>query len=369
MKAIPFLTISIILLSIYQLNAQDMERKKANINATYQIEINAPIDKVWNALAVDYGGIGKWASGVNHVVEHSGEGISAKRFCSISASGFNDTRERVIRFEPDNHYFEYELYEGLPGFVNYSINKDRLEAKGSKTIWISENEMRVGGFMGLTMKWMMRKQLTKVLENKAEELKHYIETGQPHPRKVEIQQKKAEKDAKMRKKVISFVVEQEIPVSIDRVWEVYGKGFADIANSHPDCPSSEWSPGHTQAQVGAMRIMYMTEKKDTKYFVDKIAKYDPENYHITIEIVDKKGYGTMNKEYTWVNMDAEKINENTTQLKIRFNYLTKPRFLKGLAKGALKKAFQKYAYGIDYYAKTGEPVTKEKWKSIKHLYK
>ncbi|MEW7292408.1 SRPBCC family protein [Aquimarina sp. 2304DJ70-9] len=370
MKTAKLITVSMLLLiSTTYIKAQDMDRKKSNIQATYKIEINAPIDKVWEVLAVDYAGIGKWASGVNHVVESSGEGITAKRFCSISASGFNDTRERVIKFEPENHYFEYELYEGLPGFVKYSINKDKLVAKGNKTIWISTNDMRVGGFMGLTMKWMMRKQLTKVLENKAQELKYFVETGKPHSRKVNIMKNKAIKDTKMREKVMSVVVERDIDAPIDRVWEVYGKGFADISKSHPDCPHSEWSPGHDTAQEGAMRVMYMTDSRKKKYFVDKIAKYNPEKYHITIEIVDKKGYANMNKEYTWVNMDAEEITEKKTRLKIRFNYLTKPKFFKGLAKGPLRKAFERYAYGIDYYAKTGEPVTKKKWKEIKHLYR
>ena len=164
---------------------QGMNRAEPNIKASYQIEIDAPVEAVWQALAVDYGGIGKWASGVNHVIESSGEGLTAKRFCSINASGFNDTKERVLAFEPENYYFEYELYEGLPGFVRYSINKDRLEAVDGKTLWTSENDMRVGGFIGLTMKWLMRRQLEKVLESKAEELKHFVETGTPHPRKVE----------------------------------------------------------------------------------------------------------------------------------------------------------------------------------------
>lgn len=159
-------------------------RKPPNISVSYQIEIDAPIEAVWEALAVDYGGIGAWASGVDHVVESSGEGLTAKRFCAISASGFNDTRERVVRFEPERHYFEYELYEGLPGFVRYSINKDGLEAVGDKTIWTSENDMRVGGFIGVTMKWLMKRQLKRVLRRKAEELKHFVETGTPHPRKV-----------------------------------------------------------------------------------------------------------------------------------------------------------------------------------------
>jgi len=369
MKNSPVLMALALICGFQYINSQNMERKKPNIEATYHIEIIAPIQEVWEALAVDYGGIGKWASGVNHVVESRGSGSTAKRFCSISAAGFNDTRERIITWEPENHYFEYELYEGLPGFVRYSINKDQLTAKGDKTIWTSHNVMRVGGIVGATMKWMMRGQLRKVLQEKGEELKHFIETGSPHPRKVKIMAEKASKDAKMRKKVVSFVVEQEVKASVARVWEVYGPGFADIYKSNPNCPFSEWSPGHYEAGEGAMRIMYMTKRKDKKYFVDKIAKYEPDNRHITIEIVDKKGFGNLNHNYTWVNIDSKALGDAKTLLKIRFTYLTKPRFLKGMAKGSLKRAFEDYAQGIAHYAQTGEPVSKANWNSIKRNYR
>ena len=249
----------------HSINSQEMQRKKPNIKASYEILIDAPIDSVWQALAVDYAGIGKWASGVNHVVESSGYGITAKRYCEISAAGFNDTKERVLKFEPENYYFEYELYEGLPGFVRYSINKDRLVEKDGKTLWISKNEMRVGGFMGLTMKWMMRGSLKTVLKNKGEELKHFIEIGKPHPRKVKIIQKKEKKDAKMRKKVVSFVVEREINASADQVWKVIGEDFAHVADSNPICPESSFVDGFTKPELGAKRIMSMSENKK-KYF-------------------------------------------------------------------------------------------------------
>lgn len=364
-----YLILLIGLISFKFSNAQEMERKKPNIQATYEIVINAPIDKVWQALAVDYGGIGKWASGVNHVVEFSGEGITAKRFCSISASGFNDTRERIIRFEPENFYFEYELYEGLPGFVKYSINKDQLVAEGNKTRWISSNDMRVGGFFGLTMKWMMRGQLKKVLQQKAEELKHFIETGKPHPRKLEIIAKKAAKDKKMRSKVVSIEVVQQINATPESVWQAIGPEFDAIADKHPDCPFSEWAPGYDKAEVGAMRIMYMSDSREKKYFVDQIAEYDPENYRMTIEIVDKKGFGTLNKDYTWVNMNVIPLGENSSELHIQFNYLTKPRFLRALAKGSLRRAFTRYARGIAHYVTTGQTVDGTNWKTIEQQYK
>jgi len=346
--------------------AQIMDRKPANVTGTYQVLIDAPIDTVWKALAVDYGGIGKWASGVNHVVTFSGQGITAKRFCEISAAGFNDTKERIVKYEPENYYFEYELYEGLPGMVDYSINKDQLEDKGGKTLWTSANEMRVGGFFGLTMKGLMTKKLADVLENKGQELKHYLETGTPHPTKVKMMQKKEDTDARLRKKVTSFVVVQEIDASIPAVWKVIADDFGEVYKSNPLSPYSEYTDGYQEPEVGATRIMYMSENRK-KYFIDKLARLDF-NKHITVEVIEKEGF-PIRPAYTWVNMDLEAGTENGTRLKIRFNYLTKPAFLRGMAKGALKKNFREYAWAIDHHVRTGESITRSNWKTIRKQYR
>ena len=46
-----------------------------------------------------------------------------------------------------------------------------------------------------------------------------------------------------------------------------------------------------------------------------------------------------------------------TELSITFNYLTKPAFLRGMAKGSLRRQFADYAAGIAHRAETGEEVT------------
>ncbi|WP_298542949.1 SRPBCC family protein [uncultured Aquimarina sp.] len=352
--------------------AEVIKEKEPNVIATAETIINAPIKDVWSILAEDWAGIGKWSSGVSHS-QGFGQPIGGSdytiRACEITAAGFDDTKEQILEYDDQNYLLKYELADGLPGFVKDAINIWTLEETANGTLIKGKTTMRATGIMGVMMKGIMKGATRKALESMTRELKHYVETGELHPDKLASNKKVAKKEAKMRKKVAFVDVQQEIDAPAERVWEIIGTNFANIADSNPDCPYSEWADGYHKAEVGAKRIMYMTDSRDKKYFVDEIAKYDPANYHITIEITNKKGFGTLNINYTWVNMDVEKISENKTLLKIRFHYLTKPKFLKGLAKGSMRKGFQKYAYGIDYHAETGELVTEKKWKAIKHLYK
>lgn len=335
---------------------QNMERAKANIIASHEVLINVPIDMVWKALAIDYGDIGKWASGVNHVIESSGQGITATRSCEINAAGFNDTKEKVITFEPDQHYFEYELYEGLPKFVDYSINKDKLIKKGEQTLWISTNEMYVKGIMGASMKGFMTKKLNDVLKGKADEFKHYIEKRKPHPNKLRAK-------AKLENKEL-FVVEQLIEAPISEVWKVLVDDFAKVSDSSQLSPRSEFADGHQEVKVGARRIMYKS-KNLKKYFKDEITLIDDENHNFSIEVIEAKGYPNT---FTTLDFDASVFSPNQTQLAITFTYKTKPKFLQKLIKRSLEKDLKNYLYAIDYHVKTKEIVNDENWEVIKKQY-
>lgn len=347
------------------------KEKGPNVVATAQAIIKAPIEDVWAILAEDWAGIGKWSSGVSHS-QGFGDAIGGSEYtiraCEITAAGFDDTKEQILEYDAENHFIRYELADGLPGFVKDAINVWTLEETPEGTLIKGKTTMRATGVMGWMMKGIMKGATRKALESMARELKYYTETGNLHPDKVASIEKIAKKDAKMRTKVVSLEIEQKIDASADRVWEVIGTNFEKIAASNPDCPISEWADGYDTAALGAKRIMYMTTNKEKKYFVDEIAAWDPENHKLTIEITNKEGFGNLNIEYTWVNMEVVDLGADTALLKIRFNYLTKPRFLKGLAKGSMRKQFQRYAYGIDYHAETGEIVDEKKWNEIKNLY-
>ena len=184
------------------LMSQNMEKQKAdNVSATYGIAIDAPIEKVWAVLAVDFGGIGKWASGVNHSEGvGQGEGLEgatcSERACKINAIGFSNAKERIIKFDAENHILAYTIYEGVPGFVKNFVNQWTLEQRGAGTLVTARSTMRATGLMGWMMKGFMRSSTEGVLRKMGEELKHYVEKGEPHPRKVEAIAKFEKKNAK-----------------------------------------------------------------------------------------------------------------------------------------------------------------------------
>lgn len=200
------LALTLILLSNHNLKAQNMEKNKVNVAAASEIYIDAPIEQVWEILAIDFGGIGKWASGVDRSTG-SGEGINgatcSERACEISAVGFNDTKERILILDNDQHILRYTLFHGLPGFVKNAENEWQLKEQNGRTYVTAKTEMHATGLMGWMMRGFMRNSTKKVLNNMAEELKHYVETGNPHPRKVKAIAKFEKKETKKQAKKIT----------------------------------------------------------------------------------------------------------------------------------------------------------------------
>lgn len=186
-----FLFISNFQYTMAQIKIQEPD----NLQASYNITINAPIEKVWEVLAVDFGGIGKWASGVNHS-KSVGDGKAHQgatcdeRACKINAPGFSNAKERIVVFDSSNHILAYTIYEGVPGFVKNFKNQWTLVKQGDGVLLTGTSTMRATGIMGWMMRGLMRSSTRKVLRNMGEELKHYVEkNGQVHPRKASAMEK------------------------------------------------------------------------------------------------------------------------------------------------------------------------------------
>ncbi|MGF1476188.1 MAG: SRPBCC family protein [Geminicoccaceae bacterium] len=150
-----------------------------------QISINAPIDEVWKVSAVEFEHIDRWDGNVR-ASRSSGAALSGGpvggRVCDLYGGG--KTVERFVEFDESRRSFTYDIVEGLPGFIVSAKNiwthdpVDCDEARLSMRL-----VMQVKGILGLIMQRPMRLQMGRVLGNAQEELKHYVETGQPHPRK------------------------------------------------------------------------------------------------------------------------------------------------------------------------------------------
>lgn len=148
------------------------------------VTIKASINDVWAATAEDFGGVETWAasvSGVTLTPAPDGEVLGTLRQC---VTPFGDTRESMLVFDEASRTFAYDVV-GLPAPMTRTVNTWTLreEAPGTTTVTLNlvaeleadADPQIVAGLRG---------QLAGLLAQIGEELAHWVEKGEPHPRKV-----------------------------------------------------------------------------------------------------------------------------------------------------------------------------------------
>lgn len=161
-----------------------------------EIIINKPIKAVWEILGNQFGDAYKWASGINHSKAFSPPVIngapSNNRTCELPSGKI---KEVIRKFDSNNRILEYEVIEGFPFFVDTAINNWQLTKINSDSTKVNMHlVVKTKGLLGSIMNPMMKMQLKKQLVHIPNDLKHFIETGNPS-------QNKAKELEKLSKKV------------------------------------------------------------------------------------------------------------------------------------------------------------------------
>ena len=91
--------------------------------------------------------------------------------------------EQILVFDKEHLTLSYRLYNGLPGFVTEAVNTWQLFEASNGTHLTARTDMHTKGLMGCLLSPMMKSSLKSALESMAEELKYYVDTGEPHPKK------------------------------------------------------------------------------------------------------------------------------------------------------------------------------------------
>ena len=151
-----------------------------------EINIDKPIDAVWEILGNQFGDAYKWASGLNYSKAFSPPRIqgapSNNRSCELPSGKI---KEVLKKFDSKNHILEYEVIEGFPFFVDMAINNWKLtEISPERTKVDMHLVVKTKGFVGSIMNPMMKMQLTKQIQHIPNDLKHFLETGEPSTHKV-----------------------------------------------------------------------------------------------------------------------------------------------------------------------------------------
>jgi hypothetical protein len=149
-----------------------------------RIVIDAPAERVWAVLAHEFANISVWASGVSHSAPAAtiADGpVGSGRVCQTFVG---EVTETIIRFDEAGRSMSYRA-DGLPGFVAEAVNTCSVIAEGpNRSVVLIGADVRPQGFLGFVMLPLLKIQLGKLVREATEELRHYVETGQPHPRKL-----------------------------------------------------------------------------------------------------------------------------------------------------------------------------------------
>lgn len=162
-----------------------------------EVIINKPIEAVWKILGNQFGDAYKWASGLNHSKAFSPPVIngapSNNRSCELPSGKI---KEVIRKFDSSNYILEYEVIEGFPFFVDSAINNWQLTKISTESTKVEMHlVVKTKGLVGSIMNPMMKIQLNKQLVHIPNDLKHFVETGNPSPNKTKELSKLAKKVA------------------------------------------------------------------------------------------------------------------------------------------------------------------------------
>ena len=160
------------------------------MNISQSVTIDAPAEQVWDVLAHQFYDVDRWLSSV-HTSGRRGSVAtvgdfpheSGGRACDTSLGAF---RETVQHYDEKARSLGYSA-EGdkMPFFVKHLQNNWTVTPSGpSRSRVDMALEARLLPVFAQLMGPVLKRQFSKVTSEAVEELKHYVETGEPHPRKV-----------------------------------------------------------------------------------------------------------------------------------------------------------------------------------------
>ena len=151
--------------------------------------LNATLDQAWEVLGHQFTTIYHWASAVNHAEGHGNGQQQApcdERSCSTT---MGQLREKLVTFDPINYRLSYTAFEGLPFLFREGTNHWSLTDLGNGNIKVQSHVVFVWRSpLFRLMQPLLKIKMSQFVNVLLDDFKHYVETGRPHARKLQLQQ-------------------------------------------------------------------------------------------------------------------------------------------------------------------------------------
>ena len=165
---------------LFQMAAgQSMSKKYQTVVASQ--EINAPAERVWEAMVLDYGEISNFSPYIYSSYYEAGSlkgELGAERKCSFNEKGTRWSHEKIRKIDHENRVMKNVVIDAakfpLDMDNSYALYKVQDNGDGTSTASYEFFYRTKPGFMT----GMVKGSFKKTLEGTLVGLKHYIETGE-----------------------------------------------------------------------------------------------------------------------------------------------------------------------------------------------
>src|SRR3954470_12814116 len=143
-----------------------------------EFDVAAPADAVWEVVGRRFDRIGEWATAVR-----TSTAVPAGRVCTTGVRLVPRVTETLVAYDETNRTLTYEA-SGMPAFVTLARNTWTVMALDDRRCRVTlKARFDTRGLLGLLGRWVILAQVGRTSRYLAEDLRHYVETGRPSPRK------------------------------------------------------------------------------------------------------------------------------------------------------------------------------------------
>jgi hypothetical protein len=141
---------------------------------SFDLIIPAPADEVWDVIGPGFDRFGGWASAVL-----TGTG----RVCQTGIRLVPQVTETLTAYDDAARSLTYEA-SGMPAFVTLARNTWTVTPIDADRCRVSLHaRFDTRGFLGVLGRWAILTRARRTSRHLADDLRHYLETGEPSPRK------------------------------------------------------------------------------------------------------------------------------------------------------------------------------------------
>ena len=149
------------------------------IDLKFDTKINKPIEEVWKYIIDEFPNAHEWAAGTNMCRK----GLESEDFDRVCETETGRLMDKITKIDDENYLLEFSV-KGLPFFVRSVVSSWKLtKISNTQTEIILGPRIEVMPVIGTIMQIPMKIAFKKLYPPLLEDLRIFIETGKPSPRK------------------------------------------------------------------------------------------------------------------------------------------------------------------------------------------